>query len=240
MWMFPVAIGCGNTFVLKPSERDPTLSMRMASCCRKRDCRTACSTSCMATRKRSTRCSRTRSQRGIVRRLDADRQIHLRDGRAQRQARAGAGRRQEPCGRLPDADLDFATRSDHRRRLRLRGRALHGHLGGRRRGRCRPTRWSSGSPTRARRVTVGPGDAPSIEMGPVITCAARDRITGYIDRGVGGGRDAGGRRPPADDRRPRRRFLRRADAVRSRASPPWRSTAKRSSVRCSPSCASNR
>ena len=29
LWMFPVAIACGNTFVLKPSERDPTLSIRM-------------------------------------------------------------------------------------------------------------------------------------------------------------------------------------------------------------------
>ena len=27
MWMFPVAIACGNTFVLKPSERDPSPSM---------------------------------------------------------------------------------------------------------------------------------------------------------------------------------------------------------------------
>jgi acyl-CoA reductase-like NAD-dependent aldehyde dehydrogenase len=30
MWMFPVALACGNTFILKPSERDPTLSLRMA------------------------------------------------------------------------------------------------------------------------------------------------------------------------------------------------------------------
>ena len=30
MWMFPVAIACGNTFVLKPSERDPSCSLRMA------------------------------------------------------------------------------------------------------------------------------------------------------------------------------------------------------------------
>ena len=30
MWMFPVAIACGNTFVLKPSERDPSASMLMA------------------------------------------------------------------------------------------------------------------------------------------------------------------------------------------------------------------
>jgi len=27
MWMFPVSIACGNTFVLKPSERDPSASV---------------------------------------------------------------------------------------------------------------------------------------------------------------------------------------------------------------------
>ncbi len=30
MWMFPVAITCGNTFVLKPSEKDPSVSLRLA------------------------------------------------------------------------------------------------------------------------------------------------------------------------------------------------------------------
>jgi malonate-semialdehyde dehydrogenase (acetylating)/methylmalonate-semialdehyde dehydrogenase len=30
MWMFPVAIVCGNTFVLKPSERDPSASLFVA------------------------------------------------------------------------------------------------------------------------------------------------------------------------------------------------------------------
>ena len=30
MWMFPVAIACGNTFVMKPSEKDPTSTMRLA------------------------------------------------------------------------------------------------------------------------------------------------------------------------------------------------------------------
>ncbi|MES2229177.1 MAG: CoA-acylating methylmalonate-semialdehyde dehydrogenase [Pseudomonadota bacterium] len=30
MWMFPVAVACGNTFVLKPSERDPSCSVFMA------------------------------------------------------------------------------------------------------------------------------------------------------------------------------------------------------------------
>src|SRR5262249_54795642 len=30
MWMHPVAIACGNTFVLKPSERDPSASVLVA------------------------------------------------------------------------------------------------------------------------------------------------------------------------------------------------------------------
>jgi malonate-semialdehyde dehydrogenase (acetylating)/methylmalonate-semialdehyde dehydrogenase len=30
MWMFPVALACGNTFVLKPSERDPSASLLLA------------------------------------------------------------------------------------------------------------------------------------------------------------------------------------------------------------------
>jgi malonate-semialdehyde dehydrogenase (acetylating)/methylmalonate-semialdehyde dehydrogenase len=30
MWMFPIAIACGNTFVLKPSEKDPSCALRLA------------------------------------------------------------------------------------------------------------------------------------------------------------------------------------------------------------------
>lgn len=30
MWMFPMAIACGNTFILKPSERDPSVGIRLA------------------------------------------------------------------------------------------------------------------------------------------------------------------------------------------------------------------
>ena len=30
MWMFPIALACGNTFVLKPSEKDPSPSLKIA------------------------------------------------------------------------------------------------------------------------------------------------------------------------------------------------------------------
>ena len=64
MWMFPVALACGNCFILKPSERDP---LRLAAGRRMAEgsgpCRTASSASCMATRKRSTPSCSTRTSR---------------------------------------------------------------------------------------------------------------------------------------------------------------------------------
>jgi malonate-semialdehyde dehydrogenase (acetylating)/methylmalonate-semialdehyde dehydrogenase len=30
MWMFPVALACGNSFILKPSEKDPSTSLMIA------------------------------------------------------------------------------------------------------------------------------------------------------------------------------------------------------------------
>ena len=30
MWMYPIAIACGNSFILKPSEKDPSCSLRLA------------------------------------------------------------------------------------------------------------------------------------------------------------------------------------------------------------------
>jgi len=35
LWMFPVALACGNTFVLKPSERDPSAALFMAELLKK-------------------------------------------------------------------------------------------------------------------------------------------------------------------------------------------------------------
>jgi malonate-semialdehyde dehydrogenase (acetylating) / methylmalonate-semialdehyde dehydrogenase len=35
MWMFPIAIACGNTFILKPSERDPSSSLLLADLLKK-------------------------------------------------------------------------------------------------------------------------------------------------------------------------------------------------------------
>jgi malonate-semialdehyde dehydrogenase (acetylating)/methylmalonate-semialdehyde dehydrogenase len=55
---------------------------------------------------------------------------------------------------------------------------------------------------RARSVVTGPADRADSEMGPVITCSARDRIVGLIDRGVAEGAAlvVDGRKPRVDGR----------------------------------------
>ncbi len=35
LWMFPMAIACGNTFILKPSEKDPSCAVRLAELAKK-------------------------------------------------------------------------------------------------------------------------------------------------------------------------------------------------------------
>ena len=81
MWMYPVAIACGNTFVLKPSERDPSASNCIAELWRRG----------RAARRRLQRRARRqgrgrraarppRRRRGLVRRLDPDRPVHPRAG----------------------------------------------------------------------------------------------------------------------------------------------------------------
>ena len=30
MWMYPISIACGNTFILKPSEKDPSCAIKLA------------------------------------------------------------------------------------------------------------------------------------------------------------------------------------------------------------------
>ena len=56
MWMYPVAIACGNTFILKPSERDPSPSELVADLWRDAGLPDGCSTSSTATPRPSTPC----------------------------------------------------------------------------------------------------------------------------------------------------------------------------------------
>jgi hypothetical protein len=97
MWMHPIAIACGNAFVLKPSERDPSVSLRVAELYAE----AGLPDGDLQRRPRRQGGGRRhprppRHRVGVVRRLDPDRPLHLRARHLLRQARPGPRRGQEP------------------------------------------------------------------------------------------------------------------------------------------------
>jgi len=184
LWMFPVAIACGNTFVLKPSERDPTLSIRMAELLKEAGLPDGVFNVVHGDKESVDALLAHPTVKAIsfVGSTPIAKYIYETGARNGKRVQALGGAKNHAVV-LPDADLSFATEA-------IIG-AGYGSAGER----CMAISaivavGEAADPLierlaeRARRVTVGPGDAPSIEMGPVITCAARDRIAGYIDRGV--------------------------------------------------------
>ena len=146
MWMFPIAIACGNTFVLKPSEQDPSASRLARRAVRRgRAARRACSTSSRGTPTPSTRCSTTPTSPAVsFVGLDADRPLRLRNAARPRASacRPSAARRTTwSCCPTPTSTgaADAAVSAGYG----SRGRAVHGDLGRRGGRRPRPTSWSS-------------------------------------------------------------------------------------------------
>ena len=183
MWMHPVAIACGNTFVLKPSERDPGVSQLVAHLYAEAglpdgvfnvvngdkeavdallDSPTIAAVSFVG----STPIARSVFERGTA------------NGKRV-QALGGA---KNHAVVLPDADLDFV--SDHlvaaafgsagERCMAVSAAVAVGGVG---------DDLLAAVGEKARAVKVGPGLAADSEMGPVITAAARERIVSLIGSG---------------------------------------------------------
>ena len=197
MWMFPVAIACGNTFVLKPSERDPTLALRMAELLKEAGLPDGVFNVVHGDKESVDALLAHPLVRAVsfVGSTPIARYIYETGARHGKRVQALGGAKNHAVV-LPDADLDFATEA-------IIG-AAYGSAGER----CMALSavvavGDAGDPlvaklaARARKISTGPGDAPDIEMGPVITCAAKDRITGLIDKGV-----AEGAKLVLDGRRP--------------------------------------
>ena len=193
MWMFPLAIACGNAFVLKPSERDPTLSLRLAELLQEAGLPDGVFNVVHGDKEAVDALLRHPLVRAVsfVGSTPIARYIY----------ETGAANGKRVRGRI--ADLARSA-LDKAQRTFAAARALsHPSIGASAARACRGGVRDVADPLitklaeRARRVSVGPGDAADAEMGPVITCAARDRIVGLIDRGV-----AEGARLVVDGRRP--------------------------------------
>ena len=183
MWMHPVAIACGNTFVLKPSERDPSASNLIADLWR-----------------------RAGLPDGVFNVVHGDKvavdaildhpdiaavsfvgstpiakYIHHKASMTGKRVQALGGAKNHAII-LPDADLEFAA--NHL------SAAAFGSAGER----CMAISAAvavggAGDPLmdilnrKASEVVVGSGRDPGSEMGPVVTAAAKERIESLIGTG---------------------------------------------------------
>ena len=138
MWMFCNALVAGNTFVLKPSEKDPSVSLLLADLLRQAGLPDGAFNVVQGDREAVDALLAAPGRAGgQLRRLHPGGQAHLRDRHPGRQAGAGARRREEPHGRAAGRRHRRGRRRRGLGRLRLGGGALHGDLrrGGGRRGR---------------------------------------------------------------------------------------------------------
>ena len=187
VWMFPNAIACGNTFVLKPSERDPSAPLFIAELFQEAG-----------------------FPPGVLNvvhgdKISVDALLEHPDVKAVSfvgstpiakyvyETGTARGKRVQALGGaknhmvvLPDADIDLAADSAVS--------AAYGSAGER----CMAVSVAvavgdagdalvDAIKVRMEKLSVGPGTEPSAEMGPLITAEHRDRVASY----VGAGADAG-------------------------------------------------
>ena len=184
MWMFPIAIACGNTFILKPSERDPTPTLMLARLLKQAGL-----------------------PDGVLNVVNGDKEAVdtlLDDPRVQAISFVGStpiaeyiysrgsanGKRVQALGGaknhmvvMPDADMDQAANA-------LLG-AGYGSAGER----CMAISVAVcvGDATADALVAklkpmvqdlrIGPGHHGDPDMGPLVTCQHRDKVQGYVDLG---------------------------------------------------------
>jgi malonate-semialdehyde dehydrogenase (acetylating)/methylmalonate-semialdehyde dehydrogenase len=181
MWMHPIAIACGNTFVLKPSERDPSASLYVAELWQQAGLPDGVFNVMNGDKVAVDAVLESPDVAAVsfVGSTPVARYIHERASANGKRVQALGGAKNHAVV-LPDADLDFAA--DHltaaafgstgQRCMAISAAVAVGTAGDRLVDRLR---------VRAATVRVGPGRDESSEMGPLVTADARDRVVGFID-----------------------------------------------------------
>jgi len=183
MWMHPVAIACGNTFVLKPSERDPSASVLVAQLWQEAGLPDGVFNVVHGDKAAVDAIldSPAIAAVSFVGSTPIAQYIHQRATAGGKRVQALGGAKNHAIV-LPDADLDFA--SDHL------VAAAFGSAGERCMAISATVAVGAAADAlvevvadKAVKVRVGSGRDATSEMGPVVTAAARDRIVGLIDSG---------------------------------------------------------
>jgi malonate-semialdehyde dehydrogenase (acetylating)/methylmalonate-semialdehyde dehydrogenase len=187
MWMHPMAIAMGNTFVLKPSERDPSASNFIAELYAEAGLPDGVFNVVHGDKVAVDALLDHPDVAAIsfVGSTPIARYVYERATAAGKRVQALGGAKNHAVV-MPDADLDFAA--NH---LTAAGYGSAGQ-------RCMAISVAvavgdAADPLIERleqktlEVKVGPGLDPASEMGPVVTPQARDRIVGYIEQGAEAG-----------------------------------------------------
>jgi len=188
MWMFPVALACGNTFVLKPSERDPSAALVLAEWLKEAGLPDGVFNVVNGDKEAVDALLFDPDVQAIsfVGSTPIARYIYETAARTGKRCQALGGAKNHMII-MPDADMDQAVDA-------LMG-AAYGSAGERCMavsvavpvGKATADTLIEKLAPRVRALKVGPGTDPAAEMGPVITGAHRDKVMSYIDKGVAEG-----------------------------------------------------
>ncbi len=184
MWMFPIALACGNAFIVKPSEKDPSLQLELAR---------LLAESGLPAGVFNVVNGDAEAVNAILEHPGIDavsfvgstpiaQHVYTRAAATGKRVQALGGAKNHLVV-MPDADLDQVTD------------ALMGSAYGSAGERCMAISVAvvvgeaTGDAVVARlrerlaALRVGPGDEAGVEMGPLVTAAHRERVRGYVDIG---------------------------------------------------------
>src|SRR5260221_7566631 len=184
MWMFPVALACGNCFILKPSERDPSAGMLIAQLLKEAGLPDGV---CSVVNGDKTAVDAILYHPGIsavsfVGSSAIAEYIYATGAASGKRVQALGGAKNHMVV-MPDADLDQATDAlmgaaygaAGERCMAVSVAVAVGKIGDRLIEKLEP---------RIRALKIGPGTDPEAEMGPLVTKQHLDKVRFYIDHGV--------------------------------------------------------
>jgi malonate-semialdehyde dehydrogenase (acetylating) / methylmalonate-semialdehyde dehydrogenase len=184
LWMFPMAIACGNTFILKPSEKVPSASIRMAELFKEAGLPDGVFNVVHGDKAAVDAILNHPGIQAVsfVGSTPIAKYIYETCARHGKRVQALGGAKNHAVV-LPDADMEFTADA-------LIG-AAYGSAGER----CMAISavvavGGAADPLisllkkKAQAIKIGPGDQDGVEMGPLITREHRDKVLGFVEKGI--------------------------------------------------------
>jgi malonate-semialdehyde dehydrogenase (acetylating)/methylmalonate-semialdehyde dehydrogenase len=187
MWMFPLALVCGNTFILKPSERDPSASLLMADLLKQAGLPDGAFNVVQGDKEAVDAILQHPEIAAVsfVGSTPIAEYIHNEGTRRGKRVQALGGAKNHMVV-MPDADLDQAADalvgagygSAGERCMAISVAVAVGDIG---------DELVAKIAERVKKLRIKDGMEPDADMGPVVTETHRQKILGYIEQGIASG-----------------------------------------------------